>query len=175
MKIKNNNKIPKHNYIIYLILVVFTVGVTFLLSNWYKVGKDLKQENTIMSEFLVGINEKEFENYIIENNNVIIYLASGKDEQLNNFEKEFKNLIIDCGLQNQVRFINLDNVDDAFFDKLNKHYLSDNIQNIKIGEFSNILIMENSVITSVLYNKEIPLNIDDVRNLFLDKGIMGQA
>lgn len=176
MKTKNENRIiPKRNYIIFLVLVIFTVALTLLFSNWYKNLQELNKKNTIMSEFLVGVNEEEFENYIVENNNVIIYLASSKDESLNNFESELKKLIIEYGLETQMIFLDLENIKEEFLIELKNEYFIDNIKNINVGNYTNIMIMENGKITSVLYNKETLVNISDVEELFYARGVVGQA
>lgn len=176
MKMKNDKKIiPNRNYIIFSLLVVFVVVLTLLFSRWYQIRQNLIKENSIMSEFLVGVNEEEFENYTIENSNVIIYLASSKDDRIKEFETNFKEMIISYGLQSQMIFIDLNQIDDTFFDNLKNNYFSENMNNIEIGEFSNILIMENGKINSILYNKATDINIDDVKELFYNRGIIGQA
>ena len=176
MKTKNENRIiPKRNYIIFLVLVIFTVALTLLFSNWYNSMQDLNKKDTIMSEFLVGINEEEFENYIVENNSVIIYLASSKDESLNEFESELKELVIEYGLDTQMIFFDLENIEEEFLTELKNKYFADNIKNINMGNYTNILIMENGKITSVLYNKETLVNISDVEEFFYARGVVGQA
>lgn len=176
MKTKSENRIiPKRNYVIFLVLVIFTVALTFLFSHWYNKVQDLNKKDTIMSEFLVRVNEKEFENYIVENNNVMIYLASSKDEALNEFETELKDLIIEYGLETQMIFIDLENIEDEFLIDLKNEYFVDNIKNVNIGNYTNILIMENGKITSVLYNKETLVDISDVEEFFYARGVVGQV
>lgn len=176
MKIKKiNNTIPKKNYLIFSFLVVFVVIITLLFSNWYKIRQNLIKENSIMSEFLVSVNEEEFENYTIENNNVIIYLASSKDETINEFETKFKEIIIDYSLQSQMIFIDLNEINDKFFDNLKNNYFSEQLKNVEIGKFDNLLIMENGKVNAILYNKITNINIDDVKEFFYNRGVIGQA
>ena len=47
-------------------------------------------------------------------------MLSSKDETINNFEKEFKELIIEHDLQNQMIYIDLDNINKEFIDLLKK-------------------------------------------------------
>ena len=172
---KNERLIPKQNYLILIVLVMLVVGLTFVLCNWYKVNQNLNKEDSIMSQFLVGVNEQEFENYIMENNNVIIYLASSKDETVNDFENDFKDLIIEHDLQNQIIYINLDNIDKNFLDTLKKSYFEENLKNIELGFFSNVLIMENGKISAVLYNKFENPKIEDTNEFFYNRGVIAQA
>ncbi len=176
MKTKNvDSQIPRRNYIIYGLIVIFTVVLTLLFRNWYNINQDLKKKNTIMSEFLVSVNEEEFANYIMENNNVLIYLASSKNENLESFELELKKMLIEHNLQEQIVFVDLDQVENEFFTNLKDNYFSENLKNIKLSNFPNILIMENGKINAILYNKQTNINIDDVNQFFYDRGIIAQA
>ncbi len=174
MKSKNVS-IPRRNYIIFFIMVIFTITLTLILRNWYNLNKNLNQKNTIMSKFLVSVNEEEFSNYIMENNNVLIYLASSKNDSLEDFELEFKNMLIEYNLQEQIIFIDLSQVDNAFFSNLTENYFSDNLKNIELSNFDNILIMENGKINAILYTKPTKMNIDDVDKFFYDRGVIAQA
>ena len=107
---KTNNEIPKRNYVICAFLVVLVVLTTILFNRWYSLREDLNKEPSIMSQFLVSMNEEEFENYTLENSNIIIYLASSKDETISEFEKDFKEFLVKYNLQSQVVFINLENI-----------------------------------------------------------------
>lgn len=176
MKLKNvSTKIPRRNYIIYGLIVVFTIVLTLLLRNWYNINQDLKKKSTIMSEFLASVNEEEFSNYIVENNNVIIYLASSKDDTLETFENEFKTLLIKYNIKEQVIFIDLNQIDTNFFNNLKTNYFADSLNNIELEKFPNILIMENGKINAVLYNKSTNINIDDVNDFFYNRGVIAQA
>ena len=152
---KTNNEIPKRNYVICAFLVVLVVLTTILFNRWYSLREDLNKEPSIMSQFLVSMNEEEFENYTLENSNIIIYLASSKDETISEFEKDFKEFLVKYNLQSQVVFINL--------------------KNIPFEKYTNLLIMENGKISSVLYTKKTDININDVKELFYNRGVIGQA
>lgn len=176
MKLKNDSKeIPRRNYIIYALLVVFTVILTLLLRNLYNISQDLKKKNTVMSEFLVSVNEEEFANYVVENNNVIIYLASSRDDTLENFENEFKELLIEYNISEQIIFIDLNEINDSFFKNLKNSYFIDSLSNVELEKFPNILIMENGKINAVLYHEKTDINIEDVTTFFYNRGVLAQA
>lgn len=172
---KTNNEIPKRNYVICAFLVVLVVLATILFNRWYSLREDLNKEPSIMSQFLVSMNEEEFENYTLENSNIIIYLASSKDETISEFEKEFKEFLVKYNLQSQVVFINLENINKDFFDNMKNNYFAENVKNIPFEKYTNLLIMENGKINSVLYTKKTDININDVKELFYNRGVIGQA
>ena len=175
MKKQDNVQIPKRNYIIFILLVILTVGLTFKIRSWYQLNQDLNKKNTIMSQFLSSVNEKEFDYYTLEHSNVIIYLASSKDETLEDFELDLKKSLIDYNLKDHTIFIDLKQVDNDFFDNFKEKYFADNVKNIEFGNFTNILIMENGKVNSILYNKKTSINIDDVMDFFYSRGVIGQA
>ena len=172
---KESTKIPTKNYVIYGLLVFLTIVLVLIIRNWYLVNKDFHQKNTIMSEFLVSVNEEEFENYTLEHNNSIIYLASSKDKTIENFEQSFKELLIDNNLKENMIFVDLEQVADKFFDNIKTKYFADNLKNVQIGNFTNVLIMENGKINAVLYSSKKDINIDDVKDFFYNRGVVGQA
>lgn len=172
---KETNIIPARNYLLLFLLVALVVIVTFLFRKWYMINQNLNKEHTLISEFLVSINKQEFENYILENNNALIYLASSHDDTLQQFEIDFKEMMINYNLQEQMLYIDLDEMESDFIDNLKRNYLSPNLKNAELGKFTNILIMENGVINAILYNKETTINIEDVEEFFYNRGVIGQA
>lgn len=168
-------KKPLKNYIIYFTLIIITILFTFLLSNKYENLKNLEKENSVMKQFLTSLNEKEFENYIAENNNAIIYMASGTDETIKDFEEKFKEMLIDYDLQSQIIYIDLDNVDQSFLLNLQNNYFKESLGNISLYKYPNILILENGKISAVLYSSEQIINLIDVEEFFYNRGVIAQA
>lgn len=168
-------KKPLKNYIIYFTLIIITILFTILLSNKYKNLKNLEKENSVMKQFLTSLNEKEFENYIAENNNAIIYMASGTDETIKDFEEKFKEMLIDYDLQSQIIYIDLDNVDQSFLLNLQNNYFKESLGNISLYKYPNILILENGKISAVLYSSEKIINLIDVEEFFYNRGVIAQA
>ena len=168
-------KKPLKNYIIYFTLIIITILFTILLSNKYKNLKNLEKENSVMKQFLTSLNEKEFENYIAENNNAIIYMASGTDETIKDFEEKFKEMLIDYDLQSQIIYIDLDNIDQSFLLNLQNNYFKESLGNISLYKYPNILILENGKISAVLYSSEKIINLIDVEEFFYNRGVIAQA
>ena len=58
---------------------------------------------------------------------------------------------------------------------MKNNYFAENIKNIPFEKYTNLLIMENGKISSVLYTKKTDININDVKELFYNRGVIGQA
>lgn len=157
--------VPLKNYIILTVVFLATIILVLFLADKYDQRIKNKTGNTIMSDFLPQVTNEEFDNYILENPNVIVYLASISDEKLNIFENNFKEFITHNELTNSVVQINSDELDKNIFTE----YLPNNM-NLNI--IPNILVFKNGKIASVLYNSEKNIDIADVKQFLKDNGII---
>lgn len=109
----------KKNYIYLLILLVATVVVTLLLSNLYK-----KEVNGISYSYnkLNKIIATEFEEYIIEHPDTIIYIADKTNLDNNKFEKKFVNKLEKLGLIENAIYIEKEEINSDLEKKLKKDY-----------------------------------------------------
>ena len=62
-----------------------------------------------MDKYLTVINYNELDNYIIENKDAIIYVSILGNEDINNFEKKFKNLVSEHNLKNDILYLDISN------------------------------------------------------------------
>lgn len=103
-------EIPLKNYI-YLVLIVFlTLGILYYLYLWsIEYRKEVKNES-IISNYLQVINYNEIKNYIVENDNVCLYISS-KNVNLKEFEKDLKNMIEKYDLKRKILYLDItDNI-----------------------------------------------------------------
>jgi len=109
----------KKNYIYLLILLVATVFVTLLLSNLYK-----KEVNGISYSYdkLNKIIATEFEEYIIEHPDTIIYIADKTNLDNNKFEKKFVNKLEKLGLIENAIYIEKKEINSDLEKKLKENY-----------------------------------------------------
>lgn len=168
-------EVPKKNYIILSIIIIITLFLTFLLRNNYIVNMNASCGRTLMSKSLVVLNKEEFENYVLENTNSIIYVASSVDDSINDFELEFKDLIKKIGIENQIVYLDLEKISVKELNELKDKYFLDNLKVFNFSKYTNLLIMENGKVVSVLYNEKQEIKIEDVKALLSSRGMIGQA
>lgn len=144
------------NYIILILLILCTIIVTFVLSNIYK-NKD-KKVNPFY-EYANKITIDEFDQYMLENSDVIIYISDKYSLQYEQFEKKFKSKIIESNLNEKIIFIDKKDINKKFISKLQKQYnISINLNKIPI-----ILIIVDKEL-----QKQIYVNADTNVENFID-------
>ena len=82
------NKVPFKNYVFLLLIIVFTVFITLFVSTLYK---DSKRIVTDFYSYSNKITNKDFELYITENPNTIIYIYDKYNNSRKEFEENLKN------------------------------------------------------------------------------------
>ncbi|MDD2377534.1 MAG: hypothetical protein PHD10_02285 [Bacilli bacterium] len=172
----NKREIPKKNYFILLFIMLLTVALVFYLISWYNTTKEYYKNNSVMMGFLAEIKPEEIENYLIDNPDIAIYIASSKDNDVKSFEKSFKKLITEEEIKDNIIYLDdFQITDDKFYNDLKSKYFSESLKskNINLITKSNIVIIEDKKIIDVLYKKESSIpKVRDVKNLFIKHGII---
>ena len=156
--------IPKKNYFIYVFLVIITVVFVLCGKKWYENKK--YEENIKRMNDILEVKQEGLSDYLMENQNVILYLSSSKDQNLSEFEKEFMEYINNKNINKKFTYIDLSQV-NGNFDKEIKDNLNLKNLNIDFSKFSNIIIIDEGIVVDVLYKQVKIINIDDVK-LFLE-------
>ena len=105
-------RIPRKNYIIYGIIVVVTLTLVFYANEWYKAYKQNELENSYIAEYVKEVNYPEFQNYVLENSDLIVYIGEKNSEKCVSFEKELHKVIKEYNLEDEVIFLNVSDVNN---------------------------------------------------------------
>ena len=141
-------EIPKKNYYILVVLLAVTVLLTLSLSNIY-----INREKIVADfyEYSNKITPEEFDEFMIENSDVIIYISDKYDLTNETFEKEFENKIDELNLKHNLIYIDKKNIDKNFLNKLKKSYnINVNLEGTPIV----IAIVDNKVIKNISINND---------------------
>lgn len=173
-------KIPLKNYIIYSVIVVITVLLALYVTLLFKKSKEYYENNSVMKDILneilpqdnLDINEN-LKNYLLENSDLVIYISSGKDKNIKDFENEFKNYIVDKKIEEDLVYIDYNNVKKTdFINQLISNYSdTENISDYSIVPSSPILIIFNEGRISSIYNKENP-NVYEINWFLVGNGVV---
>lgn len=162
-------KIPLKNYIILLGLTLGTIFLVFYLRSWYNTSKEYYQNNSIMSEYLSELKSDEINSYIIDNPDVVIYYASAKDTTIKSFEKQFRKLMEEQEISDDIIYIDSSKEENSnIISKLNS------ISDKKLGELSipNLIYIEEGRVNQILYSDKTQINKRDVQNFLIRCGII---
>lgn len=149
--------IPVKNYILLLFLSVISVLFIFYISSTYKERqKILNSQNTRMN-FLLQVTEENISNYIEDNHDAIIYVSNASDINLETYEKKLKRIFIAKELEQEIVYLNIENVSGDFYNKFKKEYFEEDLinNNYSFDVFPNVLIISDGKVSNILYNDNV--------------------
>ena len=162
---EKKKSIPFKNYIYLGLIILATILVLYYIYLWYRTYKEDELNKSIMSDYLTVINYNEMDSYILENSNAVIYVSKLGDEQINKFEKNFRNVIVDNNLKNAILYLNVTDEDEESYSK--KLKIDDNLPYIVVytgGEVTDTYsIVKNNYSTKKIekYLNRIGITEDD--------------
>lgn len=158
---KTINK-PLKNYVI---LIALFLIVIFIYSTFVKIYCVNKIANSsVLSNTIPIISLNDFDNYIVENPNSLIYMPTLEGDN-NKFEQEFLELIISKHLEKQIVYLN---IGSSNYSKIKSQMISSNNFSVDKNETAIILLFkEQKIIDKLEITKNYKLN--DVEN-FIEKG-----
>jgi hypothetical protein len=160
--------IPVKNYFILGVLAVTTVVLTFYFVSWYEATREYKKVNSVISEVLAKIKIEEIDNFLLDNPNIVVYMASSKDDTIKNFEKSFKNFILNNEITDDIVYLDTKEVVNNNYSVLEKRMVESLVnKNITLVSKTNLLIVREGKIIDVLYKSDKIINESDV-NQFLE-------
>lgn len=168
-------KIEAKNYIIVGLIVLITIIAVFYARSLYIMSKEYYNDNSIMLEVVKEVKQEELQNYLIENPKFVLYVSSGQNKDIKNFEKTFKTTIVKEEIEDQILYLNSDNIDKKSL-KQDLEKIAENNQKEKINSNSviSMYIIENEKITGVIENAE-KLSTEQITSLFKKYGVIENA
>ena len=147
-------EIPVKNYVILILVFLVTIVAVFYVRDWYNTTKNYYAQNSVMTKVVREIKSEEISNYILENQRFILYVSSGHDSGIKNFEDDFKNLIQSLDITDDVLYMNLDGVNsESFYDLLKNNYVRNSkIKNKIVDSNSSLYLFTDGKVSGVLNN-----------------------
>lgn len=157
-------KVPFKNYIKVFLLFALTVVVCIILSNNYKNKKAYERESEHIQSFLSNVKYDELQNYLTENHDGYIYIASSNDTSLETFENELKSLIVEKDLEREFVYLDNSSFDDAVYKKIEDNF-SDTLRkrNVSLPKCPNVLFVKDGKIHDMLYTTNTSILLENVQ------------
>ncbi len=146
-------KIPTKNYIIYGIIVTLSLLLVFYLNEWFKAYKTNELENSYIANYVSELNYDEFQNYIQENPNIIVYMGIKNSEECLTVEKTLYKIIEQNDLKDELVFLNLGEKNFNQLDKIKQKYYSETL-NKTFDNIPSIAIFTNGKIVDLVVSDE---------------------
>jgi len=140
-------KIPLKNYFILALVVILSGIIVFALATTYTNKKRYDEKENHVLSFLKEIYINDFENFIIENPDIIIYTSDSDNYKMKKLEKKLKRHIIERNYEQDIIYVDVTNSKAPFINVLNKYLSNEN----KLNGIPNILIVKDGKINNVMY------------------------
>jgi hypothetical protein len=114
-------KIPKKNYLMFLVMVIFVVGFVFHLCGLYESRGHNKYVSP-MNNFITEVKVDDIENHIMENSIVVIYVSDKKDDTLEEREEGFKKILTEYNIQQYFVYLDMSQNAEDVSEKFKEYY-----------------------------------------------------
>lgn len=165
--------IPAVNYVKVIILCLATIFIVMILANNYKEKIQYERANQDVMGFLSILKYEELSNYLVENHDGFIYMASSADLSLEEFEESLKNYILEEDLEKY--FVYLDSSDfsyDMYQNIQNSFFTSDLSKQNSLNNQPYILSMQDGKIVSVFCITLSSTTLNDIKNFVNINGVI---
>jgi len=140
-------EIEKKGYIIYTLIVISTLLLLLIIRGCYRSYKEHQLTIPIIAEYVNEIKYEELNSYLIENSDVVLYTCTPHEEKCRDFEKKFKNIIIDYNLKDKIVYLNLDLTVQAKLNEDAEYYILDVLNYDNYFEtYPKVAIFKDSVL-----------------------------
>ena len=166
-------EIPKKNYLIFSVIVFFTLAVTITSYVIYENNKEYQNSIPVIRGSASEIEAKDLDEFLIENENALLYFGVAKDKNSREVEEGLVKLISKRDLK--VIYVNLSNVEDKekFYLSFNEKYTTN--ENIKLNNYPAFAIFKGGRVIDLVEKKENFLYIGDIEQLIDIYEIKGEA
>ena len=144
-------EIPKKNYIILVVLLAVTAFLTLFLSNIYKNKEKLTSN---FYEYANKITPESFDEFMTENEDVIIYIGDKYDLTIETVEKELSQKIDELNLKHNLIYIDKSYVDKKFIKKLKGYDINIDLDKLPVV----LVVVEEEVIKNVRLNSNTDID-----------------
>ena len=155
------------------------IWISIYIVMLFNRSKEYYENNSVLADVLYEILPKNnlsvsdnLNNYLLENSNLIIYISSGKDKNIKEFENSFKSYIIGNNLKNDIIYIDSNDIKKSnFIEDLFNNYASNDVilSNKPTIKYPTLIIFKNGKIINV-YNEKIP-NLYSVKIFLMTNGV----
>jgi len=138
------------NYLILTFICLLTICILLYLVNVYNSKKEYENSTNERMNFLKEITYEDFDNYIRENPDFILYISNSEDTEIVKLENSLKNSIIKKEYSDDMIYLNSKNLPVDFFETIKK-YFSVNLNLNEYSSIPNLLIVKEGTIEEIFY------------------------
>lgn len=149
-------EIPLKNYIILLITIIATTLLCLYIAQWYKKAEENNIEQGILAKELPQVTVEEFQNYVTENPNIMLYVSISTDENMKRFEKNIYDFITEENIRNHFVYMDASKIDQNALEKILQS--KSNTSKNNYNNIPNIYVFKDGKIEDMLYTNSPSLH-----------------
>ncbi len=149
------------NQVTLAIFLLGTIMVVVYALRWHAVYEENRRNKAVISDFINEIKADEFDNYINDNRDAVIYFGITNGDECNQFETDFKDYIVEYNLQETIVYLNVNWLKgDNFGQELDTKYNSDELRNKNrfLSEVPALGVFKNAILTDFLQGDNLTAN-----------------
>ena len=160
-------KIPFKNYIKYGIIIFISLTICVLL---FIIYNNYKDDSSILKNKVKEIDALDVDNYISENETVLLYFGVEKDEYSKDIEKQLLEMVEEDDLD--FVYVNLSKLNNKkeFLKSISKKYSDNKV----ISDYPAFVYIKDGVIIDLIQKEDRYLETDDVKVFVETNNIKGE-
>lgn len=170
----NKREIPNKNYIKLGAVIIATIALTFYWASWYNTTKEYRMNNSVIPTVIGEVTMEELDNYLLENPDIIIYIASSKDNTIKDFEDDLKKILVKEDLKNEFIYVDTSKIENQeFYQSFAQKYYSKSLKSKKdsLDIIPNIVLIEDGTVKDVMYLYKKDIIKEDVKKFIKKYGV----
>ncbi len=162
-------EIPSKNYVIFAFVIIISIGIVAYCMRWYQMRTAIDKPQ-VMDGLVSEIKSEEIADYLLDNPNVIVYIAPSNQKSNQALEQELHDFIIKKELTNEFVYIDSRKMTTETYQQLEEQYLNDTLKNqsIDLSVTPNLWYFHEGKILDVMNTVSRKSSIHDVE-YFLEK------
>lgn len=159
---RKTREIPQKNYITYGLIVFFTLAASISMFVIYENHKNYLSNIPVLRGIAREIESKDLNEYLKENEDVILYFGVANDENSREVEEDLKDLINRKNLD--IVYVNLGNVEkiNDFYKTFNSNYSNGTVE---LSNYPAFVLVHDQKIVDLVQRNERKLFIGDIEQL----------
>lgn len=111
------------NYLLVGIICLGTILLTLYAASLYKQYKAIESQVPVLNGVIGEVKANEIHNYLLENQDILLFICKINDTECRNLESELKSVINKRSLANDMVYVNIADVNvSSFFNDFNSSY-----------------------------------------------------
>ena len=158
---KKMKEIPQKNYVIFTIIICFTLAISITTYVIYNNKKNYENSIPVLRGKVKEIEAKDLDEYLRENSNPLLYIGVPSDQNSRHLEENLLDLIERKNLD--ILYVNISNIEDkkSFYKDFNNKYGN----GFELKDYPAFIIMRDGKVFDLKEKDATDLYIGDIEQL----------